>query len=291
MVAALLGLTPGLARGEDADAPLQLAERVNAMNAAGDFAGAAKLAAASAADARFEAPLRVMFGGLARLNYELSYGAGGGVADLCALRAVMRMVEPLAADGGGRQRAAAEEAEARLEQTQGARWRAVCGLGAPEASEAGEDGEAGASAMTRSSEPTPPAAPRVEPVRAVSPERTSPAERRRLRAGVATLVPGLLLFAPMAAVLAYRARGEQELRVLQGATQGREASEAETERALLLRQRYRGTTAGAVALGATGAALAVTGLVLLATRGRASRVAVAPWGARGVGGVVLEGRF
>lgn len=52
-----------LARGEDADAALlQLAGRVNAMNAAGDFAGAAKLAAASAADARFEAPLRVMFG-------------------------------------------------------------------------------------------------------------------------------------------------------------------------------------------------------------------------------------
>jgi len=291
MVAALLGLTPGLARGEVADAALQLAGRVNAMNAAGDFAGAAKLAAASAADARFEAPLRVMFGGLARLNYELSYGAGGGVADLCALRAVMWMVEPLAADGGGRQQAAAEEAEARLEQTQGARWRAVCGLEAPEASGAGE---AGASAMKRTSEPTPPAAPRVEPVRAVSPERTeraSPAERRRLRAGVATLIPGLLLFAPMAAVLAYRTNGEQELRVLQGATQGREASEAETERALLLRQRYRGTTAGAVALGATGAALAVTGLVLLATRGRSSRVAVAPWGACGVGGVVIEGRF
>jgi hypothetical protein len=167
----------------------------------------------------------------------------------------------------------------------------VCGLEAPEESKAGEDGEAGASAMKPTSEPTRPPAPRIEPARAVSLERTSPAERRRLRAGVATLVPGVLLFAPMAAVLAYRARGEQELRVLQGATQGREASEAETERALLLRQRYRGTTAGAVALGATGAALAVTGLVLLATRGRASRVAVAPWGARGVGGVVIEGRF
>jgi hypothetical protein len=153
--------------------------------------------------------------------------------------------------------------------------------------------------MKRTSEPTPGGGPRSRALcEPSSPERTSrlaerasPAERRRLRAGVATLVPGLLLFAPMAAVLAYRARGEQELRVLQGATQGREASEAETERALLLRQRYRGTTAGAVALGATGAALAVTGLVLLATRGRASRVAVAPWGARGVGGVVIEGRF
>lgn len=116
-------------------------------------------------------------------------------------------------------------------------------------------------------------------------------EQRRVRVGVATLVPGLLLFAPMAGVLAYRARGEEELRVIQGATIDREASEAETQRALVLRQRYSGTTVGAAVLGASGAALAVTGLVLLAIRGRASRVAVAPWGARGVGGVVIEGRF
>lgn len=68
-----------------------------------------------------------------------------------------------AAGGGG------GGAEARLEQTQGARWRAVCGLEAPEASGAGE---AGASAMKRTSEPTPLAAPRVEPVRAISPERS-----------------------------------------------------------------------------------------------------------------------
>ena len=40
-----------------------------------------------------------------------------------------------------------------------------------------------------------------------------------------------------------------------------------------------------------GGALDVTGVVLLATGGRPSRVAVAPWGARGVGGLVLEGKF
>ena len=59
----------------------------------------------------------------------------------------------------------------------------------------------------------------------------------------------------------------------------------------MLSQRYRATTVGAAVLGATGAALAVTGVVLLATGGRRPSVAVAPWGARGVGGLVLEGRF
>jgi len=52
----------------------------------------------------------------------------------------------------------------------------------------------------------------------------------------------------------------------------------------VLSQRYRATTVGAAVLGATGAALAVTGVVLLATGGRRPSVAVAPWGARGVGG-------
>ena len=304
VVAALLGgLTPGPARGEDGDAQaLRLAEQVNELNAAGKYAEAAKLAAASAADDRLPAATRVMLGGLARLNYELSYGSGGAVEELCGQAKVMRMVAPLAVDGGALQRAAAEEAEARLEQAKGPRWWAVCGLAAaPGVSEAGAPGEAWATgeagapggAVSPMQATTRMVGRTVESTRPVAstPERASTAEQRRLRAGVATLVPGLLLFAPMAGVLAYRAHGEQELRVIQGATQGREASVAETERALVLRQRYSGTTVGAAVLGATGAALAVTGLVLLVTRGRASRVAVAPWGGRGVGGVVIEGRF
>ncbi len=296
VVTALLGgLTPGAARGEDADArALRLAEQVNELNAAGKYGEAAELAAASAADDRLPAATRVMLGGLARLNYELSYGAGGGVEALCGQAKVMRMVAPLAVDGGALQRAAAEEAEARLEQATGPRWWAVCGLAAAPGGEGGASGGGGAPGGVASvALPAVPAVRTGEPTRSVTsaPERGSTTEERRVRAGVATLVPGLLMFAPMAGVLAYRARGEEELRVIQGATIDREASEAETQRALVLRQRYSATTVGAAVLGASGAALAVTGLVLLATRGRASRVAVAPWGARGVGGVVIEGRF
>ena len=103
---------------------------VNELNATGKYGEAAKLAAASAADDRLPAATRVMLGGLARLNFVLSYGAGGGVEALCGQAKVMRMVGPLAVDGGALQRAAAEEAEARLEQAKGPRWWAVCGLAA-----------------------------------------------------------------------------------------------------------------------------------------------------------------
>ena len=75
------------------------------------------------------------------------------------------------------------------------------------------------------------------------------------------------------------------------ADDGRAVRAMQTEQAASLRQRYRVTTASAAALGATGVALVVTGVVLLATGGRRPRVAVAPWGARGVGGLVLKGRF
>ena len=68
-------------------------------------------------------------------------------------------------------------------------------------------------------------------------------------------------------------------------------TDAEREQVEGLDRRYQATTVGAAVLGATGAVLAVTGAVLLATGGRRSRVAVAPWGARGVGGLVLEGKF
>lgn len=39
------------------------------------------------------------------------------------------------------------------------------------------------------------------------------------------------------------------------------------------------------------AALVLTGAILLATGGKPRRVAVAPWGGRGIGGLVLQGRF
>jgi len=106
-------------------------------------------------------------------------------------------------------------------------------------------------------------------------------ERRHLRAGVGTLVPGLLLFAPMAGLLAYRGAGREEVARINADTKLRPATDAETSRAATLAERHTATTAGAVALGVTGAALVVTGAVLLATGRRANRVAVAPWGGRG----------
>jgi len=78
----------------------------------------------------------------------------------------------------------------------------------------------------------------------------SPADMRRMRTGVGTLVPGLLLFAPMAAVLAQRGQVERGLRGLQADTAGRALSDAELERAASLDRRYRGTTTAAAVLGA-----------------------------------------
>ncbi len=119
----------------------------------------------------------------------------------------------------------------------------------------------------------------------------SPADTRRVRAGVGTLLPGLLLFAPMAAVLAHRGAAERDLKVLQADSAGRRLTDAEREQVEAMDRRYQATTVGAAVLGATGAVLVVTGAVLLATGGRRPVVAVAPWGARGLGGLVLEGKF
>lgn len=116
-------------------------------------------------------------------------------------------------------------------------------------------------------------------------------DRRHLRAGVGTLVPGLLLFAPMAGLLAYRSSAREELMGINADTQLRPGTPAEDARALVLNNRIVGATAGAVALGVTGAALVVTGAVFLATGKRANRVAAVPWGGRGIGGLVLQGRF
>lgn len=131
----------------------------------------------------------------------------------------------------------------------------------------------------------------VAPVRPVEPAAVDHIDRRHVRAGVGTLVPGLLLFAPMAGLLAYRGAGREEVAGINADTKLRPATEAETARAAALADRYTATTAGAVALGVTGAALVVTGAVLLATGRRVNRVALAPWGGREVGGLVFQGRF
>lgn len=126
------------------------------------------------------------------------------------------------------------------------------------------------------------------------PVASRPAERsdrRWIRAGLGTLTPGLVLFAPMAGLLAYRGQGEWELSVLRVAANDRPLTPDELHEAAALGERYTATTVGAVALGVTGAALVVTGVALLATGARQQRMAVAPWGARGAGGLVLQGRF
>ncbi len=117
------------------------------------------------------------------------------------------------------------------------------------------------------------------------------ADLRRFRAGVGTLVPGLLLFAPVAGLLVYRGDGREELAGINAATRLRPGTPEEEARVTELDNRYIATTAGAVALGVTGGALVVTGAVLMATGRRPNRVAVTPWGARGIGGLVLQGRF
>jgi len=116
-------------------------------------------------------------------------------------------------------------------------------------------------------------------------------DRRHLRAGVGTLVPGLVLFAPMAGLLAYRGSAREELMGINAVTKLRPGTPGEDARAIELNSRIVGATAGAVALGVTGAALVVTGAVFLATGRRANRVAAAPWGGQGIGGLVLQGRF
>ena len=116
-------------------------------------------------------------------------------------------------------------------------------------------------------------------------------DRRRIRLGVATLVPGLVLFVPVAGLLAYRADVRRELAEINAATAMRPATEAETNRAFALDDRHVATTAAAAVLGTAGGALVVAGAVLLATGKRQPRTAVAPWGGRGVAGLVLQGMF
>lgn len=127
---------------------------------------------------------------------------------------------------------------------------------------------------------------------AVRPAVVSPPARPvRRQAGFGTLVPGVLLVAPLAGVLAYRADINWDLAALRATTSGRANTPEEEATGLALNRRYRGATIAAAAVGTMGAALVLTGAILLATSGKPRRVAVAPWDGRGIGDLVLEGRF
>ncbi len=268
-------MLPRLAHAEDV---VSLSHDVNTL-ARTDPGAAARLAAAGAARTDLDTQTRVLLGGLAYANFKLSFEAAQGeakLAELCGLRAVMRLVAPLDAEEAKKQKiAAAEAAEAQLKLAAGDDWPRVCEPPSVHV-EAPTDT---AAQLQPQPEPLPPA-PALRP------------RLRQLRAGVATLASGLALFAPVAGVLVYRHQGENDLANLIAVVGDNEGTDAQQQLAESLRQRYQGTTAAAAVLGTAGVALVVTGAVLLAAgRERRSRVAVAPWGARGVGGLVLGGRF
>ena len=270
---------PGVAYA--GEPPAELVEQVSALHTAKKYAEAARLADDGARREDLDAVYRVLLGGLARQNYEMSFDTGGPPEELCKAAEILRLVAPLDTPQGGASKIkAADEAERRLEQTLGPTWQTTCTSGAP------ADATDSAVEIPTAKEPETPRPPAAHP---------QPAEdrrdHRRVRAGVGTLVPGLTMFAPMAGLLIYRAAGERELVALDAETVTRPRTDADDRRAAALNQRYTATTAGAVALGVTGAALVVTGAVLLATGAREHRMSVAPWGARCVGGLVLEGRF
>lgn len=283
LIAALLGVgRPGHARA--GETPTELVAQVTALRTAGKFAEAATLAETGARREELQPAVRVVLGGLARQSYELSFESGGPATELCKAAEILRHVAPLDTPKGGASKLrAAEEAEQRLERVAGPDWRSIC---APPTSPP----------PTSTTETH--AAHRVvpQPVAPPQPVVMAPAEdrreRRRLRAGVGALVPGLAMFAPMVGLLAYRAAGERELTALDLETMTRPRTNDDYKTASALSQRYEATTAGAIALGVTGAALVVTGAVLLATRNRSrGGLAATPWGSSGAGGLILQGRF
>ena len=225
---------------------------------------------------------------LAALGRRAAYGRTGEALHLCRLTAAADVV------------LAREAVPPRLKSaTIKRRQAARDDLGATPCEDAAPRGEtdgpppdrAGEAGAERVVDRSPAVAGPSEPptLRPVPP--ASRLERRHLRAGVGTLVPGLLLFAPVAGLLGYRGSAREELMGINADTKLRPGTPAEDARAVALNNRIVGATAGAVALGVTGAALVVTGAVFLATGRRANRVAVAPWGGRGIGGLVLQGRF
>lgn len=218
MVVAVFGaLAPGLARGEDApDTALTIVTQVTRLSGEKQHASAAKLAAAAVAREDLADADRVQLAGLARRSFELSYETGGALTDLCGLAAVMRLAAPLdTAEGGAVKRAEAAKAEARLEQVAGPGWRAVCAPADASGSSSPIDPE-------RDVEEAAPVGPEaVAATTSVSPRDVNTARPEtsrdwgRVRAGVGTLIPGLLLFAPMAAVLAHRGAAERALWAMQ----------------------------------------------------------------------------
>jgi len=126
IVATVLGFQgPGLARAGDTAA--ELVQQVTELRTAEQFAEAARLADDNARREDLDDATRVLLGGLARQNYELSFGAGGPPTELCKAAAIMRHVAPLDTPKGRASKlAAAEEAESGLERALGPTWPAAC---------------------------------------------------------------------------------------------------------------------------------------------------------------------
>lgn len=295
VIAALPGAgTPAAARTEE---PTELIERVTALHTSKDFAEAAKLADDNARREDLPAATRVILGGLAQQNYGLSFEPGGSIDPLCKQAAILRLVAPLdTLENGAAKIKAAEAVETQLEAMRGSTWPDECAAspaGAPASAGDGAANRAARTAVTAAASNDGAADAPSSRVSVTRPAAT-PAERhdrRLVRAGVGTIVPGLSLLAPMAGLLAHRAAGERDLAAHNLDTATRTPTAEDDAKAEALRQRYATTTAGAVAFGVTGSALVLTGAVLLATGTRHRRVAVAPWGARGLGGLMLQGRF
>ena len=272
------------------------------------FKRAAELAAPASQRTDLRPADRFVLAGLAAESYGDAFQHGGAPrqprrdpAYLCAQRAVLQEAIALADELSKRGTVddALGKVAAQLAQVAASGRDVPCAL-APVVSEAEllpiaePDGATMATETAAGAPDHPPRSPSVATAGA-SPGKTiptrSPADKRRVRAGVGTLVPGLVLFAPMAAVLVSRGAAERDLKVLQADSADRRLTDAERAQVAAMDRRYYATTVGATVLGAAGAVLAVTGAVLLATGGRRPAVAVAPWGARGVGGLVLEGKF
>lgn len=263
------------------------------------FARAAELAAPASRRTDLSDADRFLLAGLASESFGDAFRHGGAPRQprndprfLCEQQTVLQEAAALAGDAGQQDkvRVTLEAVAVELAKV-AASGRAVPCEVVPVG---GEARPVETPAETQSVQAPPAAQPNATSERAAGmevPRSTSRVDQRRVRAGLGTLVPGLLLLAPMAAVLAHRGQGERELWGLQAATADRPATEAEESRAVVLQHRYQVTTASAAVLGATGAALAVTGIVLLTTGERRSRVAVTPWGARNSGGLIFAGRF
>jgi len=169
------------------------------------------------------------------------------------------------------------------QQAQGRLGASICEDSPPREQSGGPPAYRGVDTVRPTLEPP---APRRQP-----PPQADRHDRRRVRAGALTLVSGFALFAPMTGLLVYRAAGERDLTALDRETMDRPRTKEDDATAAALGQRYTATTAGASVLGVTSAALVVTGAVLLGSGKRNRRMAVAPWGAWGTGGLVLRGRF